>query len=238
MVVVNRTGTGRGTSGSAGTANRQRRAAVVAGAAYLTVLVAVMTGVTQAFDRAAADWFRPNDEWGPVQMRLGPIVDALEPRRAYAVLAVVTIAVCFRRWSWQPAAFAVVVAGASIGVTIPSKVLTHRPDLSGVVSSTGGSFPSGHVIALSVCLGCCALMLWRRTRWWHWVLVAIPPAFMSASILYGGAHWVTDVIGGALLAVATLCWAASLRVRTSMMEPRRPRNRAGSSETRRVSGRA
>ena len=74
MVVVNRRGTVRGAGGSATTANRQRRPAVVAGAAYLVVLVAVTTGVTQAFDRAAAQWFRPNDEWArPVNGHRAPL---------------------------------------------------------------------------------------------------------------------------------------------------------------------
>ena len=200
-------------------AARQRRVALVAAAAFGVVLGAVATGATQRFDRAAADWFRPDNEWGTAQVRLGPVIDGLEPRRAYVVLALVTALVCLTRHSWRPAVFAGVVAGFSMAATVAIKVLTHRPDTQGDLATTGGSFPSGHVVALLTCLACCALMCWRRTRWWHWLLVAIPPGVMAAALLYAAAHWVTDVLGGALLAVATICWAASSSLRSGVLYP-------------------
>jgi membrane-associated phospholipid phosphatase len=195
--------------------------ALAAAAAFAVVLVAVATGATEALDRSAAEWFRPHDSWGEAQIRLGPVIDGLEPRRAYVFLGLVTVAVTLRRRSWRPALFAGLVATVSMGATTAVKVATHRADPTGYVASTGGSFPSGHVVALIACLGCCALLLWRRTRWWQWVLVAIPPAVMAAALLYAGAHWVTDVLGGALLAVGTICWAASWPLRTAMTGPRR-----------------
>jgi membrane-associated phospholipid phosphatase len=202
-------------------ARRQRRVALAAAAAFVVVLVGVTTGATQGLDRAAADWFRPGDSWGPAQTRLGPMIDGLEPRRAYVILAVVAAMVSLVRRSWRTALFAGLVAGSSMGLTTAVKLLTHRVDPHGYLATTGGSFPSGHVVALFTCLGCCALVGWRRTRWWQWVLVAIPPTLMSAALLYAAAHWVTDVAGGALLAVATLCWAASWPLRTALTEPGR-----------------
>jgi membrane-associated phospholipid phosphatase len=197
-------------------ARRQRRAAALTGAAFLLVLLGVATGATQALDRAAADWLRPDDVWGVTQARLSPVMPTFEPRRAYALLVAVTVVVVLLRRSWRPAAFAVTVTAVSAGTTAVVKILTHRPDPHGDLATTGGSFPSGHVVALLVCLGCCALLCWSRTRWWHWVLVAGPPAAMGATVAYAAAHWVTDVLGGALLAVATLCWAAQLPLRRSL----------------------
>jgi membrane-associated phospholipid phosphatase len=55
---------------------------------------------------------------------------------------------------------------------------------------------------------------------------------MAAALLYAAAHWVTDVIAGALLGIATLCWAASLELRTAMMEPRRLTNLAPTRHSR------
>lgn len=193
--------------------SRQRRAALLVGTAFVLLLVAVTTGATETLDRAAADWLRPDDVWGVPQARLAPVMHTFEPRRAYALLVVVTAVVSLLRRSWRPVAFAGLVAAASAGATGAVKVLTHRPDPHGDIATTGGSFPSGHVVALLVCLGCCALLCWSRTRWWHWVLVAGPPAAMAATVAYAAAHWVTDVLGGALLAVATLCWAAQLPLR-------------------------
>lgn len=205
-------------------ARRQRRAASLAAVGFVLVLVAVASGATRGLDRAAADWFRPDDRWGSAQIRLGPIIDGLQPPRAYAFLAVVTAVICLRRRRWQPAAFAALVAGASMALTSVVKVLTHRVDPHGYLATTGGSFPSGHVVALVTALGCCALLCWRRTRWWQWVLVAVPPGFMAAALLYAAAHWVTDVLGGALLAVATICWAASWPLR-AVSVARSPRSR-------------
>ena len=101
------------------------------------------------------------------------------------------------------------------------KVVTHRVDPHGDVASTGGSFPSGHMVALIACLGCCVLLCFRRSRWWHWILVAIPPAVMAAALLYTAAHWASDVLAGALLAVAAISWAASWPLRAAVTQPRR-----------------
>lgn len=198
---------------------RQRRAAFIAAAGFGVVLLCVVTRLTQGLDQTAAEWFRPDDEWGPAQVRLGPVIAWLEPRRAYLALGVVTACVCLRRHSWRPGVFAGLVTGLSMGATLAVKVLTHRPDTLGNIGTTGGSFPSGHAVALLTCLACCALMCSARTRWWHWVLVAIPPAVMAAALLYTATHWVTDVLGGALLAIATICWAASSPLRSDVLYP-------------------
>jgi membrane-associated phospholipid phosphatase len=221
MVSVHRPGVRPASDRRAVVARRQRRTALVAAAAFVVVLLGVKTGATQALDRSVADWLRPHDEWGAVQDRLRPVIDALEPRRAYAVLALVTAVVGLRRRLWSPLLFAALVASVSMASTSAVKVWTHRPDLNGDVASTGGSFPSGHVIALLTCLGCCALMWWRHTRWWQWTVIAVPPAVMACALLVTGAHWLTDVVGGALLAIATLAWAASWPLRIGVAARRR-----------------
>ncbi len=199
---------------------RPLQAAALAAAAFLALTVAVTTSAVQAWDRAAIDWFRPSDEWGPTQIRLVPIIDGLEPRRAYPFLVLVTLAACIHRRSWRPGAFTAVVAGCSMALTLVTKLLTHRPDPHQDIATTGGSFPSGHVLALVACLGCCALIWSSSTRWWHWVLVAVPSTMMSAALLYTAAHWVTDVLGGAVLGVGILCGAVCLRLRSTMMRVR------------------
>jgi membrane-associated phospholipid phosphatase len=226
MVSVHREGGRHVTGRRAVVVRRQRRAALAAAAAFAVVLVSMASGVTQRLDRAATDWFRPDDTWGTAQIRLDPIIDGLQPPRAYAFLAFVTAIICLRRRSWRPAAFAALVAGTSLVLTSLVMVSTHRVDPHGYLATTGGSFPSGHVVALLASLGCCALLCWRRTRWWQWFLVAVPPAMMGTAVLYTAAHWVTDVVGGVLLAVATLCWAASWPLRTVVTE-RRDRVSAG-----------
>src|SRR3954451_13264998 len=103
-------------------ARRQRSVALAAVAAFAGVLLAVTTGATKALDRSAAEWFRPQDSWGEVQVRLGPVIDGLEPRRAYVLLGLVTLMVSLRRHDWRPAVFAGVVATVSMGATSAVKM--------------------------------------------------------------------------------------------------------------------
>ncbi|GAB7007659.1 hypothetical protein JCM18899A_51340 [Nocardioides sp. AN3] len=201
-------------------ARRQRRVALAAALAYAALIVAVATGATTELDRTAAEWFRPGDTWGMAQVRLGPFIDRLEPPRAYVFLGLVTVLAGLFRRSWRPVLFCLLVAGTSIGATTVTKVTMHRSDPTGAIASTGGSFPSGHMVALTVCLGCSVLLIFRRTRWWQWGSVAVPATVMAAALLYTGAHWLTDVLGGALLALSIICWAASWPLRTAMTEPR------------------
>ena len=59
------------------------------------------------------------------------------------------------------------------------------------MSATGGSYPSGHMIALVVCLGGCLLVWEADTRWFLWLLIAVPAAGMALALLYGAAHWLS-----------------------------------------------
>ena len=83
------------------------------------------------------------------------------------------------------------------------------------MSGIGGAYPSGHIVALLVCLGAIALALHAEAPWWSrlaWWLVAVTkkPSVMAAALLLTAAHWFTDVLGGVLIAVAVLAWASRL----------------------------
>ena len=186
----------------------QRRAGVVVAVGFVALLVGVVTGATQAWDQRVVDWFRPDESWGLLQVRLVDFIDGLEPRHSYPLLVLVTVLVALRRRSWRPALFAGTVATMSVATTLTIKMVTRRPDWHGDLTSSGGSFPSGHVVGLLVCLGTCLLLCWSRTRWWHWVLVAVPVGALALALTATAAHWLSDVLGGLLVAVALLCWAA------------------------------
>ena len=51
-------------------------------------------------------------------------------------------------------------------------------------------------------------MLGPRTRWWWWVLPAAAAGLMTAALVLSAAHWTSDVVGGALLALALVTVAS------------------------------
>ncbi|WP_344149672.1 phosphatase PAP2 family protein [Nocardioides koreensis] len=199
------------------------RTAALAGLCYLALTIMVATGTTQHLDDAVRQWFRPDDVWGQAQIRTGPTIDALEPRRVFAVLAVVGVGASVRRRTWRPLVFTAGVALTASVLTLVSKYATDRPDPS-ADKFTGGSYPSGHMVADLVCMGCAAMVLCSRTRWWMWALAGLVSVAMALSLLFAAAHWFTDVLGGTLLAVAVLAAASAVPLRSALGP--RPGNRS------------
>jgi membrane-associated phospholipid phosphatase len=84
-----------------------------------------------------------------------------------------------------------------------------RPEEMLVVSDFG-SFPSGHVANAATLALCLGLLL---ARVWVWACGVLYVAFMMLSRTYLGAHWVSDTVGGVLVAVGVvaLLWAVVAR---------------------------
>ena len=83
-----------------------------------------------------------------------------------------------------------------------------------LVAKDGPTFPSGHVTYTLALVGIVALIVGRdRGRRTHAALAAATVAVaitVAGTRLYLGVHWLTDVVGGALLAVVAVVsgWAA------------------------------
>jgi membrane-associated phospholipid phosphatase len=183
---------------------------IVVAAAALTVLtLLVATHTTQRLDVAARDYFRPHDEWGPLQRRADLVVEGLKPRNIALLLVVAAVATSIWERSWRPVAYAALLGGVTGGLTLIVKFMLQRPDPHYEMTAVGGSFPSGHMVTVLVSLGGAVLLVWQRSRWWHWVVVALVALTMALSMLVQAAHWFTDLVGGVLLATAVLA-AASL----------------------------
>lgn len=117
------------------------------------------------------------------------------------------IAFCAARRRWAPLCMvAVCVAGISvIDVVFKAAVGRSRPPLAQAVdTATGYAFPSGHAASATAILAVLAYVLTQGVRSAPvraatWAVAAAVAAVVSASRVYLGVHWVSDVVGGMLV---------------------------------------
>jgi membrane-associated phospholipid phosphatase len=132
--------------------------------------------------------------------------------------AVVVILILRKHWlSLGAFLMAIVISEAFIG---PMKSLYDRPrPPNPLVAVSGASFPSGHAVAAAVtAVGLVIVLLPPgHTRWVWERRAALYASLMALSRTYLDAHWLSDVVSGALLGsgIALLCPAllVDLRVR-------------------------
>ena len=189
---------------------------------FVGVTVLMLTGVTQSFDARVVHHFRPTyDSWGDIQRRYSPWMNRLKPDRMYLLLGFTSLVMSLWRRALWPAAFGVMLAGTSTALTLVVKFAIERPDPHGYVAASGGSYPSGHVVAVVVCLTGCLFVVWRRVHWWMWVPVVIATGLMTTALIVSAAHWPTDVAAGALLGLAVVTGGSRLRLRKRAHRPPR-----------------
>jgi membrane-associated phospholipid phosphatase len=182
-------------------------------ALFIVLTVLVATGAADPFDTLVARHFRPVREWGELQEQYGPWITRLAPGRMFAVLGATCLVFAAGRRSWRTLAFGVVPAVVSVGVALAVKAVLARPDPLGGASPDGGSYPSGHMMAVVVSVAACLCVVSPRVRWWWLAVLAVPCGLMATSLVVTTQHWVSDVVGGALLAGAVVMGSSALLLR-------------------------
>jgi membrane-associated phospholipid phosphatase len=183
-------------------------------------------GWVTAFDASTASWIgsvghrsHGLEEASLITAWLGtPVKVAAAGLTGGALLA-------WRARSLRPGAAVIgTVAGAVLFETA-IRVVVYRPvteaeiKASPLLSTEHHSFPSGHVAAIGALLGiiavCIAVGRSRIVQALATVLVVAGVVIVAFSRLYLGAHWLSDVIGGALLAgVFVILGAVALTTRS------------------------
>jgi undecaprenyl-diphosphatase len=177
----------------------------VTGAIFVGVVV-VMAAVVPAEPLGVDRWWSEamQDIESPVLKDLALVFNALGRSLGWALslAAVGVVLVMSRRW------LALVAFGVAEGLELLSSTLLKasvgrpRPP-DGLVHPVSSAFPSGHAAyAGATCIALVLLFttLGRHRRPW-WVLAAVGIVGMAWSRTYLQVHWLSDVVGGALLGI-------------------------------------
>ena len=189
------------------------------GVALVILSVVVAADRTVALDSWARELFRPDDEWGRLQVQVDVIVEGLRPRNAGALLALVTAAVALWRRSWSPVVCVALVFATGIAMTLALKAIVGRADTHGQLGTLGGSYPSGHVVVLFLLTGCIVLLVWEHPSRLAWSLVGAVALVMAWALLVQTAHWLTDVVGAVLIGVLILSVAGRMPFTGAVSSP-------------------
>ena len=210
------------------------RWAAIDAIAFLGWTAAVAVGLLDRLDRAATAVVRPDDEWLWPQVLCNHFVDRLEPGHAVWVPAVVALVACVVRRSVRPAVLAAGTGAVTAAAVVAVKTWVAQPDGRGNLYN-GGSYPSGHTVALVVCSGLTVLLVTARPPRRAWLVPAGLGVVMASCLVVIGAHWLSDVVGGVLLGMLVLAvlhasglarWAAGPQGTPSPLARGRSRGRS------------
>lgn len=137
------------------------------------------------------------------------------------LVLVAALLVMRRPWGALTLAAAMVLSEVATGTM---KVLVTRPRPADSLSDTGlTSFPSGHTALAATTMVVLALLIGRG----FWVATVVWITMMAWSRTYLEAHWLTDVVAGAVLgaSIALIVWWGVRRLR--WIHSSRPRRRQG-----------
>jgi undecaprenyl-diphosphatase len=205
---------------------RRRRLLIALGA----LLVALATAAALGNGQALLTWDEPiqrgveanrtsalNDLF-LILSRLGSTVVVL-------VLGTLGVILTWRRCRAVATALLVATfARPAIEFVVKGLVSRDRPDFDRLVAGTGYSFPSGHVMAAIALWGLLpvvvALYTRRRGIWWASVAVsATLIAGISASRVYLGVHWFSDVTAGLVVGTFFLLGMDKVLIRAHRRYP-------------------
>ena len=176
-------------------------------AGYVVFGLAVHLRVLDSFDVAVRHRARPGGWWGPEQIEASRAVSALTPLRFALLLLLVVVAVSLARSSLRPLGLAGLVGGFAIAATVSTKWVMAHAD-TGRTPVAHDAFPSGHVVSATMGVGLAVLLLRPAPRW-SWSLAVLAGAVVGTALVFADVHPATDVLGGGLLAGATLTAAAA-----------------------------
>lgn len=178
-----------------------------------SLLLAILAlGVAAAIENGAllATWDEPiqravENARTPFMNGVMAAVTELGDIWAVAVVVALLLPLVWRRCrSLAFVMIAATLARPALEFTLKALADRPRPDLERLLPGNGPSFPSGHVLTAIALWGLLPpiVALFTNKRFWWWASVALSMtliALISASRIYLGVHWFSDVVGGLLV---------------------------------------
>jgi membrane-associated phospholipid phosphatase len=195
---------------------------LLAVAIITAVAVGVLTAVVLTNPYLSIDATVERDlqapSWGPLALTFPFFTWLGGPGGLYMQAVVLALVLLLNRRAW-------ILALAAFAGGLWYEVLVHvvnrpRPTAGQILRVTehpgSTSFPSGHLIFITISIGVLMLCVGHRylPRWARpigWAAVVAIVLATGLDRIYGGAHWPSDVLAGTLIATAWLCFVVSVR---------------------------
>jgi membrane-associated phospholipid phosphatase len=171
----------------------------------------VVTGASLTLvDIHVTDWFHAHVNRGLTQLML--LITHLHGTIAMSVysLAMAAYLMWKKAWYWLGAFALAVPGGMLLNVLLKFAYHRARPSFSDpILTLSSYSFPSGHVTSATLFYGILAAFLVSRIRSWRWRAAILLSAILLVALvgltrIYLGAHYFSDVLGGAAGSAAWL----------------------------------
>ncbi|MCW2601447.1 MAG: superfamily protein [Frankiales bacterium] len=177
----------------------RHRSALAFGVALGGLLILVAAGWADGFDTWIEDRLPPDHASGLAGITQGlsdAVILVANPRLVVPVTVVVALALAHRGRSEAVRTVIPAVVAVSVSVVL-LKLALHRPGPPGSAPpQLLGWWPSGHTATNLVCAGALAALTGRRAVLG---LALAWSAVVALAMVWVHAHWVSDVVGGALL---------------------------------------
>lgn len=140
------------------------------------------------------------------------------------VLIVSAFLAARKRWRWIGYLVITCAIGGLLNLQLKAFFARARPELAEALRTAHGySFPSGHAMGSTIVFATLAYLAFRIVKHWRYRSAALSFAFsmilaISASRIYLGVHWISDVVAGIAagllwVAVATVAYETVRRIR-------------------------
>jgi undecaprenyl-diphosphatase len=195
---------------------------------FLALLVSVLAdGGLTFIDQPIYDWMlqRANPDVADA-LRYVTMLGSVEILIPSGMFAGFLLCRWYRSW-WPSFAMSFAYVGAIVTATY-LKSAVHREEPFDVVGEVGRSFPSGHTTQTAAVWGTVALLVVIKlcaNERQHWARTGVPLLALAVNLavgvamVYRGAHWTTDMIGGYALGgfwmMCTFVWARPEVVRAA-----------------------
>lgn len=182
----------------------------VIGVVLVGILLSISGGGSTAVDSAWHDLMRnARSETGIAIASSLDVLGGVGPMLILGIVLTAALLIMRRPWDALTLAAAMILSEVATGIL---KVLVARPRPADSLSDTGlMSFPSGHTTIAATTMVVLAILIGRR----FWIVAAAWVALIAWSRTFLEAHWLTDVVAGAVLgtSVAILVCGVAPRVR-------------------------